>query len=193
MDELIKLDERTKKNNHLPAVIWLTGLSGSGKSTLAYQLEKYLFEHDYQCAVIDGDQLRKGLCADLGFSKEDRIENIRRASNVAQLFYCSGHIVIVALIAPIRSARHQARSHFINGNSAHFFEVFCDAPLSVCRKRDVKGLYASSTRGELKGLTGVDDVYEQPERPELCLKTAELTIKKCTNQLIELLRANGII
>jgi adenylylsulfate kinase len=154
--------------------IWLTGLPSSGKSTLAFTLEHALVQRNRLAYVLDGDNVRHGLNKNLGFSAEDREENIRRIGEVARLFADAGFITMTSFISPYRKDRDIARR--IHDESGLFFmEVFVDAPIDVCEQRDPKGLYKKARRGEIKGFTGVDDPYEPPEKPELIIKTGELT------------------
>lgn len=150
------------------ATVWLTGLSGSGKSSVAVELEAILVAAGRPAYLLDGDNLRHGLNGDLGFSAEDRDENVRRVAEVARLFADAGLVAIVPLISPYRAARaHARRLH--EAAELPFLEVFVDTPLELCEQRDPKGLYARARRGELTGMTGVDDPYEPPDRPELRL------------------------
>ncbi len=167
---------RAARNRHTGAVIWFTGLSGSGKSTLAGQLERVLFEQGKQVCVLDGDNLRRGLCSDLTFSPSDRKENIRRAGEVAKLFAEAGFICIAAFISPYSSERELARGIAPSGK---FLEVFLNAPLAVCERRDPKGLYARARTGEIKDFTGVSAPYEPPRRPDLELRTDLLSVDDC--------------
>ena len=148
--------------------VWLTGLSGSGKSSVAVELEKQLVEAGRPAYLLDGDNLRHGLNGDLGFSAEDRHENIRRVAQVARLFADAGIVAIVPLISPYRSARALARGLHA-ASDLRFIEVFVDTPLDLCEQRDPKGLYARARAGEIKGMTGIDDPYEPPESPEIRL------------------------
>src|SRR6266704_6286520 len=159
---------RAARNGHTGAVVWLTGLSGSGKSTLAAELERALFEQGRQVCVLDGDDLRRGLCSDLGFSPADRRENIRRVGEVARLFAEAGFICIAAFISPYRSERDLARGIAPEGK---FLEVYLNAPLEVCEQRDPKGLYAKARTGAIKDFTGVSAPYEGPLKPEIELRT----------------------
>jgi adenylyl-sulfate kinase len=160
----------------LGGVIWLTGLSGSGKTTIAGALEAELKAEGHAVIILDGDRLRQGLCADLGFSPEDRQENIRRVGEVARLFAEAGLICIVALISPYRRDRARARAAAPPGR---FWEIYVNAPLSVCERRDPKGLYARARTGELREFTGISAPYEAPEQPELELRTAEWDVPNC--------------
>ena len=167
------------------AVIWLTGLSGAGKSTLASSLDTALRERAIVSSILDGDQLRKGLCVDLGFSPEDRAENIRRAAEVAKLMASSGIIVICALISPFSKERELARASCSSSNIP-FVEIYINAPLSVCEQRDTKGLYKKARAGVLTAFTGIDSPYDSPTHPELELRTDLLSIDNCLGQLLDL-------
>ena len=165
--------------------LWFTGLSGSGKSTIANLLEKRLHADGKHTYILDGDNVRHGLNRDLGFTKADRVENIRRMAEVAKLLADAGLIVIVAFISPFRAERQLARSLFEPGE---FIEVFVDTPLEECERRDVKGLYAKARRGELKNFTGIDSDYEPPQSPEICLRTVGTAPEACVDQMVHLLR-----
>lgn len=162
------MGEREKRQGHRGQVVWMYGLSGSGKSTLAVGLEKRLFEAGRNAVVLDGDNLRQGLNRNLGFSDEDRLENVRRVSEVARLLCGNGIVAIVSLICPAREMRELARG--VVGKE-RFLEVFVDASLEVCEQRDVKGLYAKAKVGKIKQFTGRDSSFERPESPDLHLKT----------------------
>ena len=153
-----------------PLCLWFTGLSGAGKTTLSTQLHQRLQQLGYRTALIDGDDLRQGLCSDLGFSAEDRRENIRRAGEVAGLMLDAGLIVLVGLISPFRADRDKLRQRFAPGQ---FIEVFVDTPLSECERRDVKGLYARARKGELKQFTGISSPYEPPLAADVHIRTLE--------------------
>ena len=173
VDHLLTASARATRNGHKGAVIWFTGLSGAGKSTLAMQVEKRLFERGMQAFVLDGDNVRRGLCADLGFSTEDRIENIRRVGEVAALFAEAGLIVITAFISPYRADRAQARK--AAGDS--FAEVWIKADLATCEARDPKGLYKKARAGDIAGFTGVSAPYEEPETAELVIDTSAMEVE----------------
>ena len=179
-------DERHARKRHTGAVVWLTGLSAAGKSTLANMLERTLFDRGVQTCVLDGDNVRFGLNRDLGFSAEDRAENIRRVAEVAKIVAGAGLVVVTAFISPYRRDRDGARRMMSEGGfELPFIEVFVDAPLEVCERRDPKGLYARARAGEIKQFTGVSDPYEPPERPEVRLATGERSAEACTAELLE--------
>jgi bifunctional enzyme CysN/CysC len=173
---------KVTRNGHKGAVVWLTGLSGAGKSTLAAAVEFELFNQGKQVFMLDGDHLRGGLCSDLGFSPEDRKENVRRAGEVAALFAQAGVLCIAAFISPYRSERALARRVAPEGR---FLEVYLNAPLSVCEKRDPKGLYARARTGELKQFTGISAPYEPPERPDLELRTDQFSVAQCVDLVLD--------
>ena len=182
----ISTKDKVIKNNHRPAVLWFTGLSGSGKSTLANAVEYLLFQRGYQTHTLDGDNIRMGLNSDLGFSPEDRTENIRRISEVANLMRESGTIVCTAFISPYRKSRQSARD--IIGKD--FIEVYVKAPLETCEDRDPKGLYKKARSGEIPNFTGVSAPYENPENPEVVVETHESKIDDCAEQIIKYLEDN---
>ena len=169
----IELARRESRNRHPGGVLWFTGLSGAGKSTLAFALEERLFNDGYQVYVLDGDNLRGGLSADLRFTHIDRTENIRRAGQVAALFADAGLICIAAFISPYRSDRAIAAT-----NAGHFHEIYIRADLTTCESRDPKGLYKLARAGEIENFTGIDDVYEEPDDPAFVVDTTELTIEQ---------------
>ena len=181
---------RARLSHQKPCVLWFTGLSGAGKSTIANLVEKQLHAHGRQTYLLDGDNVRHGLNKDLGFTDEDRVENIRRVAEVARLMVDAGLIVMVSFISPFRSERRMARSLVEAGE---FIEVFVDTPLAQAEARDVKGLYKKARRGELKNFTGIDSPYEAPENPELRLDTVRLTPEAAALRVIEHLRETGII
>lgn len=177
----VSSDARRLRYGQEGRVIWFTGLSGSGKSTIANELERQLYQLGRHVFLLDGDNLRHGLCSDLGFSPADRTENIRRAAEVGKLFADAGFICIAAFISPLRSDRDRARSLLPRGR---FIEAHVSAPLEVCRQHDPKGLYARADRGELKEFTGVSAPYEPPLQPELVLHTARDSVAQCVEQLL---------
>jgi len=181
---------REQLNGHRSAVLWFTGLSGVGKSTLAHAVEENLYLLGCRTFVLDGDNIRHGLCADLGFSLEDRTENIRRIAEAAKLMVESGVIALTAFISPFRQDRERARSLFPHGD---FIEIFCDAPLEVCEQRDVKGLYRRARAGEVKEFTGISSPYEPPLNPELRIDTGNRTLEECVAQVLKLLQERGIV
>jgi len=183
---------REALSSHRGIVIWFTGLSGSGKSTIANALESRLYEFGCRCCVLDGDNIRHGLCSDLTFSKEGRHENLRRIGEVAKLFLEAGVIAITALISPFRSDRQRVRSMMPHGD---FLEVYCNAPLEVCEQRDVKGFYAKARAGVIKEYTGISAPYEEPRYPELELElnTADNSIEDCVESVISLLIDRSVV
>ncbi|MEQ2195310.1 Bifunctional 3'-phosphoadenosine 5'-phosphosulfate synthase 1 [Xenoophorus captivus] len=182
----ISADFRLKLFNN-PAVLLCAGLSGAGKTTVSMALEEYLVCHGIPCYTLDGDNIRQGLNKNLGFSPEDREENIRRITEVARLFADAGLVCIASFISPYSRDRLNARKiHEAAG--LPFFEVFVDAPLDVCEQRDVKGLYKKARAGEIRGFTGIDSEYEKPEAPELVLKTDSCNVNECIQQLVDLLQ-----
>lgn len=178
---------RAELNHHKSVLLWFTGLSGSGKSTLAHAVEEQLYQMGYHTFVLDGDNVRQGLCGDLGFSNDDRVENIRRISEVSKLFVEAGVIVLTAFISPFRADRQKARS--LVGDD--FVEIYCDCPLEVCEDRDVKGLYRRARAGEIKQFTGISSPYEEPEAPELAADTTQ-SLDKCVEQVLEYLIQRGV-
>ena len=178
---------RAELNRHKSVLLWFTGLSGSGKSTLAHAVEEQLYQMGYRTFVLDGDNVRQGLCGDLGFSNDDRVENIRRISEVSKLFVEAGVIVLTAFISPFRADRQKARS--LVGDD--FVEIYCDCPLDVCEERDVKGLYRRARAGEIKQFTGISSPYEEPEAPELAVDTTQ-SLDKCVEQVLEYLIQRGV-
>lgn len=185
-DAPIAREERARRNGHRGAVVWLTGLSGSGKSTLANGLVRSLFDRDWQGFVLDGDNLRFGLNKDLGFSPENRAENIRRAAHVAALMAEAGQVVVTAFISPYRADREQARA-IVEEAGLAFVEVFVDAPLRVCEERDPKGLYRKARAGEITGFTGIDAPYEAPQTPEYVINSSQETPSQSVSALLEYL------
>ncbi|MBR0601370.1 adenylyl-sulfate kinase [Bacillus safensis] len=185
-DASITKKEYQQKNNHKSGIIWLTGLSGSGKSTIANAAARELFEQGYQVTVLDGDNVRHGLNKDLGFSDDDRKENIRRIGEVAKLFVEQGTIVITAFISPFQEDRHIVRQLVEDGE---FHEVFVKCDLNVCEERDPKGLYKKARNGEIPFFTGIDSPYEEPAAPELVLDTGELSREESKHRLVDYVKA----
>jgi adenylylsulfate kinase len=181
---------RAQLNGHRSTVVWFTGLSGSGKSTLAHAVEESLFQAGCCTFVLDGDNVRHGLCSNLGFSIEDRGENIRRIAETAKLMTEAGVVALTAFISPVRSDRERARSLFPHGD---FIEIYCAAPLDVCESRDVKGLYARARLGEIKDFTGISSPYEPPVKPDLVVDTGGQALSECVAQVMALLRVRGVV
>jgi bifunctional enzyme CysN/CysC len=187
---LVTPEERHKKQGHKGAVVWLTGLSGSGKSTIGTQLEKKLFDADYNVMLLDGDSVRKGLCSDLSFSDKDRQENNRRVAELSSLLAKQGIVVIVAFISPFRAQRDLAREL---AGSMPFFEILVDCSLETCKERDTKGLYAKAMAGEIKQFTGIDSPYERPLKPELLLDTESMSVGECVQILSDEVRGRLLL
>ena len=182
-ESVVSRDFREKKIGQRGCVIWLTGLSGSGKSTIARELERTLVSKGTLAYVLDGDNVRHGLCADLGFSSEDRDENIRRVGEVAALFADAGVITIAAFISPFRKARDKARAA---APENAFFEVYLDVSLEVCEKRDPKGLYKKVRDGEISEFTGISSPYEEPETCDLRINTSKMSVTESVNLILAL-------
>ena len=181
---------RADKRGHRSAILWFTGLSGSGKSTLANAVNAALFERGLGTYVLDGDNVRHGLCKDLGFSDADREENIRRIGEIAKLFLDAGVIVLTAFVSPFRADRDKARDLVEAGD---FFEIFCAADLDVCESRDPKGLYAKARSGAIKEFTGISSPYEAPNTPELKIDTGAQDLAESVNVVIKALQDKGVI
>ena len=186
----VSRDDRQELLGHGGATIWFTGLSGSGKSTVADAVASRLHDMGVLTAILDGDNIRHGLNSDLGFSPEDRTENIRRISEVAKLITSFGVINLLAFISPYRAGRDAARRIQEQGD---FFEVYVKVPLEVAEDRDPKGLYKKARAGEIKSFTGIDAPYEEPESPELVLDTSQLTPEESADRVIALLRQKGVL
>ncbi len=186
----ITRDDRQKQNDHKSVILWFTGLSGAGKSTLANEVESLLHEKGKRTYVLDGDNVRQGLCGDLGFSDEDRVENIRRIGEVAKILVDAGSITLTAFISPFKADRQRARDLM---PEAEFIEVYCRCELSVCEDRDVKGLYKKARSGEIPEFTGISSPYEEPENAELLIDTDKHNLQECADQVISYLVEKGIV
>ena len=189
IEHKVSRSDREKIKKQKSCVLWFTGLSGSGKSTIANELEKRLNEMGYHTYLLDGDNIRAGLNKDLGFTKEDRRENIRRIAEVAKLFVDAGIITITAFISPFREDREMAKN--IIGEE-DFIEVFVDTPLEECIRRDPKGLYKKALRGDIKNFTGIDSPYERPDEPELHIRTVETGVDECVGEIMVYLKRKEI-
>lgn len=180
---------RESQNGHKSAIIWFTGLSGSGKSTLAHAVEEKLHQMGCRTFVFDGDNVRHGLCADLGFSQADRIENIRRIGEMSKLFIEAGVIALTAFISPFKADRERIRGLVQEGD---FIEIYCKCPLEVCEQRDVKGLYQRARAGEIRNFTGISSPYEAPDNPELEVDTGAISLEDSIEEVLTLLAARNI-
>jgi bifunctional enzyme CysN/CysC len=185
----INKDARARQKMQKPFCLWLTGLSGAGKSTIANLLEKQLFACGRHTYILDGDNIRHGLSRDLGFTEADRWENVRRAMEVARLFVDAGLVVIVAFISPYRAERDLARSRF---EPDEFVEIYVDASLEECERRDPKGLYAKARRGELANFTGIDSDYEPPKAPEIRLDTVAKSPDECVDFILSYMDSSAL-
>lgn len=186
----VSLEEIENRNGHDGCVIWFTGFSASGKSTIAVELERKLFDLGCNVRILDGDNVRHGLNKDLGFTKEDREENIRRIAEVSKLFRATGMICINAFISPFQKDRDIARDLIDEG---HFFEVFVNASIEECITRDPKGMYKKAMAGEIQHFTGISSPYEAPAFPELVVDTEKYNIEECANILVTFLKDKGIL
>ena len=186
----VTADDRARMNNHGGAVLWFTGLSASGKSTLAVALESLLFTQGCHTYVLDGDNVRHGLNKNLGFSPEDRKENIRRIAEVAKLFVDAGVVVMTAFISPYAEDREIARKLVPPGK---FIEVYCKCPINTCELRDPKGLYKKARTGQLKDFTGINAPYEAPERPEITADTGSESVEESAHKIVDYLRQRGLV
>ena len=178
----VDLQHYIHRNQHKPAVLWFTGLPSSGKSTVARVLVKRLFERSCNVVLLDGDNVRHGLCGDLGFSIEDRSENIRRVGEVAKLFYQTGHVVVCTFISPLANDRQLVRSLL---DDQGFYEIYVKCDLDVCIRRDPKGLYAKAIAGEISDFTGISSPYEEPESAEIVIETEVLTVEQCVDRIVD--------
>ncbi|MFZ2628079.1 MAG: adenylyl-sulfate kinase [Rugosibacter sp.] len=186
----IKRIDRQRQNGHGSAVLWFTGLSGAGKSTLAHAVEARLHQLGCRTYVLDGDNVRHGLCGDLGFSAADRTENIRRIGEMAKLMIDAGLFALTAFISPFRADRERVRGMVMHGE---FIEIYCRCGVEVCETRDVKGLYKRARSGEVKDFTGISSPYEAPTKPELVVDTATRPLEDCVNQVLDYLRQGGLL
>lgn len=181
---------REQQNGHRSVVLWFTGLSGAGKSTLAHAVEEHLHQSGCRTYVLDGDNVRHGLCSDLSFSAEHRAENIRRIGETTKLFLEAGVISLTAFISPFRKDRERVRSLLPHGD---FLEIYCRAGIDVCEQRDVKGLYKRARAGEIKDFTGISSPYEEPNKPELVVDTGGQPLEQCVQSVIDMLIERGVI
>lgn len=186
LDKLTRSNQKRQK----PCILWFTGLSASGKSTTANAVEKKLYELGHHTYLLDGDNVRHGLNKDLGFSDSDRVENIRRIGEMAKLFADAGLIVLSAFISPFRADRQMVRDLVEEGE---FIEIHMSTPLSVCEERDPKGLYKKARSGEIRNFTGIDSIYEIPDKPEITLETADCDADASAEKVIAYLKQNHII
>ena len=182
--------DREKQNGHKSVILWFTGLSGSGKSTLAHAVEDFLHQKNVHTFVLDGDNVRQGLCKDLGFSDADRNENIRRIGEVSKLMLHAGVITMTAFISPFKKDRDQVRKLVDEGD---FIEIFCNADLAKCEERDPKGLYKKARAGQIQEFTGVSSPYEAPDNPELTVDTGNRSVPDCVEQVVQYMQAQGIV
>lgn len=187
---LVTQQDRQARLGHKSFILWFTGLSGAGKSTLAHAVEKALFDLGCSTFVFDGDNVRHGLCSDLGFAPEDRQENIRRIGEMSKLFVEAGVISLTAFISPYRSDRARVRQLVGEGQ---FIEIYCNASIEVCELRDVKGLYKKARMGEIKEFTGVSSPYELPIQPELEIHTGKDALEVCVSQVVAYLQSNRLV
>ncbi|MAY38217.1 MULTISPECIES: adenylyl-sulfate kinase [Spongiibacter] len=191
-DGEVSREDRNALLKQKGVTLWFTGLSGSGKSTVAVALEKALMEQGHLCYRLDGDNIRMGINKNLGFSAEDRAENIRRIGEVAKLFVDTGVIVLSSFVSPYRADRDAVRA-LHDESGMDFVEVYVNVPLEVAEERDPKGLYKKARAGEIKNFTGIDDPYEAPEKPELVLNSHELSLEEEVNVLLAMLKERGVI
>lgn len=187
---LVNKADRNLQAGHKSVILWFTGLSGAGKSTLAHAVEKSLFDMGCRTFVIDGDNVRHGLCGDLGFSTADRHENIRRVGELGKLLIEAGILTLTAFISPFQVDRDRVRA-LVNKNE--FIEIYCNADLEVCEQRDVKGLYAKARRGEITDFTGISSPYEAPLHPDLVINSAIETLEKSVDKVIDYLTVKGVV
>jgi adenylylsulfate kinase len=186
----VSREDREKSHGHKGAVVWFTGLSASGKSTVAHNLEKLLYNNGCSTYTFDGDNVRHGLCCDLGFAAQDRVENIRRIGEMVKLFVDAGIIAITAFISPFQRDRERIRSLLEDGR---FLEIYVDCPIEECEKRDKKGIYARARAGEIQNFTGISSPYEKPENPDLVIRSDQEDSMAAAKRVFELLRVKGIV
>jgi adenylylsulfate kinase len=186
----ISRQDRQQQNRHRSAILWFTGLSGAGKSTLAHAVEERLYARGCRTYVLDGDNVRHGLCGDLGFSAADRTENIRRIGEMSKLMMDAGVITLTAFISPFRADRDRVRGMVMQGE---FIEIYCHCPVEVCETRDVKGLYQRARTGEVKEFTGISSPYEAPLSPELTVNTATQSLDAGVAQVLDYLKGCGLM
>lgn len=184
-NDMLQREDRERFLNQRSKVLWMTGLSGSGKSTIAKELERKLFQHRFFTQLLDGDNIRSGINANLGFSLADREENVRRIAEIAKLYLHSGVISICSFISPTYEIRDHARAII---GADDFIEIYINTPLEVCEQRDVKGLYAKARRGEIKEFSGINSPYEAPENPALEIETTQLTLEQSVNKILTYLQ-----
>ena len=189
-ESLVKRAQREQLNQHKSVILWFTGLSGAGTSTLAHAVEQALHRQGCRTFVFDGDNVRHGLCADLGFTPEDRTENIRRVGEMAKLFLEAGVIALTAVISPYRADRERVRALVAPED---FIEIYCRCPIEVCEQRDVKGLYAKARQGVIKEFTGISSPYEAPEQPDLLIDTGNQSLEDSVAKVLDMLRKRGVI
>jgi adenylylsulfate kinase len=187
---VITRGDREKLHKHKSVVLWFTGLSGSGKSTLAHAIEERLYKNGISTYVLDGDNVRHGLCSDLSFTDSDRVENIRRIGELAKLLTDAGIITLTAFISPFKVDRDEARKRMPHGD---FLEIYCQCPIEICEQRDVKGLYKKARAGEIPFFTGIDSTYEAPVRPELVINTNDVSLEDSVQEVLNLLMRHGVI
>ena len=188
--QTVNKGSRAGQKSQKPAVLWFTGLSGAGKSTVANALEMALFQRGHHSYLLDGDNVRHGLNRDLGFSDDDRVENIRRIGEVARLMADAGLVVLTAFISPFRADRAMVRELMEDGE---FIEIHVDAPIETCESRDPKGLYAKARAGVIRNFTGIDSPYEPPEHPEVVVRTDRMSVDECVDELLGYLKRRGVL
>lgn len=189
-DVYVTREDRNRLNNHNSGLLWFTGLSASGKSTIAHSVEKKLFERGFRTYVLDGDNVRHGINNNLGFSREDRKENLRRIAEVSMLFVDAGILVLAAFISPYKEDREYIRKRFEGDN---FLEIYVKCSIEECEKRDPKGQYKKARAGIIKNYTGVSAPYEEPENPDLILDTEKKSLEECVDMVIDLLTKRGYL